>query len=552
MEANPDGTLSIYIQSENKEQRRQLYTEIPVPFTAIHGMQTRAKDDCDVISMYTDNLDALCQQDFGQDDFYRRPSKSFVEEVMSRKISGNLLIATFAAAILQFLVGYNVVILNDPEKYVFPGHSVTAWSSAVAALAIGAPIGAAIGSQLSDGKGRWKTLMYAGLMFLVGGVVQTFAPSLTVLTGARFVIGIASGVSQVVVPVFIGELAPARLRGTLGTVNQFALVIGMLAAFLLSFIFATEEGWRYLLSMTVFVSLLQLLLLSQVPESPRWLLQQDHFHPDAEGVLKSLRVYEYEEDLTEEFSLYRGSSGAKGGDQQSNAVLFQELMAKQNTRFLFCCVAFLHAAKQLSGISAILYYSTSLFEGVIENPLVVTTLVGSVNVLFTYVALRLMDKCRRKSLLISSLIGMLCSCSCLILGQVGVFRGPIAIVAVNAYIAFYEIGIGPIPWLIIAEVFEAKYVAVIMSKCCQIGWIVNFAVGFMFPSLNDALGEYTFIPFACVLLISLFFVWRVLPETQGKTPIEIANEVEARLSKDTTNDSDPESGYTIFQGATLD
>lgn len=541
MQANSDGTLAIYTSTSGETNERQLYTEIPIPFTAIHGMQTRGKEECDFLSIYSENVDEMREHDFGQEAFYSQPSHSFVEEVISRKISGQLLVATFAAAALQFLVGYNVVILNNPEKYVFPGHSVTAWSAAVAALAIGAPLGAAIGSRLSEDQGRWKTLMYAGLMFLFGGVVQTFAPSLMVLAGARFVIGVASGVSTVVVPIYLGEVSPARLRGTLGTVNQFAFVIGILAAFLLSFGFATEEGWRYLLLMTVFVSLVQLLLLSQVPESPRWLLQENPHDPSAQHILQNLRVSNDMDALKVELQQYRGAPESKGAAEQPPNTLMEQVMEQEHTRYLFFCLIFLHCSQQLSGISAVFYYSTSLFEGVIGNPLIVTTLIGSVNVIFTYIALLLMDRCRRKSLLLWSFGGMLCSCACLVLSHMGILPGSVSIVAVNTYIAFYEIGVGPIPWLIIAEVFDAKYVTAIMSVCSQLSWIVNFFVSLLFPSLNDILGEYTFIPFGGMLLLSFLFTWQMLPETQGKTPDQIASDVIEKLSSDEDVSNDPNS-----------
>jgi SP family facilitated glucose transporter-like MFS transporter 3 len=103
----------------------------------------------------------------------------------------------------------------------------------------------------------------------------------------------------------------------------------------------------------------------------------------------------------------------------------------------------------------------------------------------------------------------------------GLVGSSTALIAVNAYVAFYEIGIGPIPWLIIAEMFEAKYVPMTMSICSQLNWIVNYFVALVFPTMSGALGQYTFVPFGVVLVVSFFFTWKVLPETQGKTPAEM-------------------------------
>ncbi len=526
MQHNADGTVSIY--STNKLGARELYTQIP--FTAIHGMQTRMGDQCDALGVYADNMnEAYCR-----DRRIKKNGTIVNRHRWGQDITMPLIIATTTTATLQFLVGYNIVILNTPEKYVFPGHSTGAWSLAVSALAVGAPFGAFFGGKLSADKGRRFTLFLNILIFLVGGIMQAFAPDLTFLTVARFILGIASGVATVLVPIYLGELAPPNLRGTLGTINQFAYVTGILVADLLSFRFVTEDLWRHLFLLSVFIPLIQLVLMPFVVESPIWLIQKNPEDPMAKQILLNLRGIQQMQAVDGELSTYiwaaKENAGVEGETQWQ---ILMDVLSRSEDRTLFSCLFFLHTAQQLSGISAVFYYSTSLFEGIIDNPLIGTTLIGSVNVLFTYVALLLMDSCQRKSLILWSFGGMFLSCSMLILAQMNIFRNGTVLVAVSAYVAFFEIGVGPIPSLIIAEMFEARYVPVIMSIISQWSWVVNFAVSLVFPTVHNILGEYTFVPFAVSLLFSFFIARATMPETHGKTPAQVAANV-----KMSTDDED--------------
>jgi SP family facilitated glucose transporter-like MFS transporter 3 len=362
---------------------------------------------------------------------------------------------------------------------------------------------------------------------------------------ARFVLGFSSGVATVLVPIYLGELAPPTLRGTLGTINQFALVVGVLAADLFSFPFATADGWRVLFSVTIFVAVGQLLVAPFVVESPRWLLQRDPTDPNARQILKELRGCQNDEEVEKELATYIIAADAQRQEHKSQVAVLSEMMSQKGVRLLFLSCICLHMAQQLCGISAIFYYSTSFFEGVIENPLMGTTLVGAVNVLFTYVALLLMDSCRRKSLLLWSIGGMFFSCVAVILSQAGVLSSGASLLAVNVYVAFYEIGVGPIPFLIIAEMFEAKYVIVTMSICSQLNWGVSFFVGLAFPTMSKALGKYTFVPFGVVLVLSFIFTWKILPETHGKTPEEMVEDI-VRTNSDVIKEADQEGGASAI------
>lgn len=180
-----------------------------------------------------------------------------------------LLSAALVSMLSQFLVGYNTSVMNAPEAVVFPDHTIAEWSLAVSAFAIGGPFGAIAGGYIANKRGRKGALLLTSWVFLVGGLLMGLAMNVYWLIPARFLVGFASGLSSVVVPVYLGEIAPPTLRGTLGTCTQFALVIGILASSLVAFPLATESGWRYLFLVTPALCVLQLVLSSLLLESPR-------------------------------------------------------------------------------------------------------------------------------------------------------------------------------------------------------------------------------------------------------------------------------------------
>lgn len=155
-----------------------------------------------------------------------------------------------------------------------------------------------------------------------------------------------------------------------------------------------------------------------------------------------------------------------------------------------------------------------------------TTLLGAINVLATYVALLLMDRCGRRTLIMWSAAGMFLSCIVVVLALLGFFSSPmVALGGVAAYVSFFEIGLGPIPWLIVAEMFDQRYVTAAVSVSSIVNWTCNFFVGLLFPYMNELLGPYSFGPFAVVLLLVFIYAWVWLPETAGTTPAELQAEL---------------------------
>mmetsp|Transcript_29505 Transcript_29505/g.50235 ORF Transcript_29505/g.50235 Transcript_29505/m.50235 type:complete len:686 (+) Transcript_29505:58-2115(+) len=540
MEA-PDGTISALTPLEMG--RHELYEDIP--FLAVPGLQKKEHNLSVAFSSYAAALDTLETDEYlesttGQglnpEEKEKRNSRMsllLLDELEADAITVTtpLIFAVLIASLLMFNAGYNISVMNAPEPFVFPGHSTGAWSVAVAAFCVGGPVGAVLAGKWADERGRRAALLMTTWLFIIGGLIQSFAPSLVVVMVARAVIGVSSGASTVLVPIYLGELAPPNLRGVIGTMTQFALVVGILFADIVGFVLANAKSWRWMFSLTSVMALCQLLMTPFLLESPRWLLGKNQNSSKARFIIKKLRGFRYDEEVETEVEHYLGASKTqsldddanKQGNEKKNATA--EMFADKKVRLLVVSTLVLQIANQFSGINAVFYYSGLFFDGVIENPLVGTTLIGAINVLATYVALLLMDKCGRRTLIMWSSAGMFFSCIVIVLALLGYFGKMVALGAVATYVSFFEIGLGPIPWLIVAEMFDGKYVTAAMSVSCQLNWTCNFFVGLLFPYINEKLGPYSFGPFAVVLLLTFLYAWIWLPETQGTTPAELQAEL---------------------------
>ncbi|KAI2504224.1 major facilitator superfamily-like protein [Fragilaria crotonensis] len=531
--------------------RQELYEQIP--FTAVFGLQKKERSLSRAFASYAADVDAASHSNLSQRDMESRRSRTSMIildelEFDAVLVTTPLVFAILVAVTSQFLVGYNTGVMNAPSGVVFPGHSTGTWSLAVAAFAVGGPFGATVGGRLADSRGRRGALLMDTWMFLLGGLIQTFAVDMFSIIVARFIIGFASGFSSVLVPIYLGELAPPTLRGMLGTLTQFALVIGILVSDLLAFSFATESLWRALFALTPLACVVQLILAPFLLESPRWLLGRDPNSLKARFIIKQLRGLRYDHEVETEVALFVMGGAAQRTEKTSQSDILQEMISHNKIRLLLISALVLQMAQQFSGINAVFYYSTSFFEGVIDNPLVGTTIVGAVNVVATYAALLLMDRCGRKTLILWSAGGMFLSCIFIVLALVGVLNNMVALLAVNVYVIFFELGLGPVPWLIVAEMFDAKYVATAMSTCSQVNWACNFVVGLVFPYMNKYLGPYSFVPFATVLAFVFGYAVVILPETQGTTPEELAAEMVRRNSHSVLyqpNDEDDEATGAI-------
>ena len=245
-----------------------------------------------------------------------------------------------------------------------------------------------------------------------------------------------------------------------------------------------------------------------IVESPRWLLVRDGSSKKARFIIKRLRGLRYDEEVEVEVDHILSSSSAQESMPSAYSLFVDPQLRSIMTT---CCV--LQMAQQFCGINAVFYYSTMFFDGVIDNPLLGSVVVAAINVAATYLALLLMDKCGRRQLILWSCMGMFLSVIVIVFGMKGVFGSSyVALGAVMGFVSFFEIGLGPIPWLIVAEMVHPKYVTPAMSVCSQLNWICNFCVGFIFPIMNEKLGYLSFMPFGVVLLLTYVYSYQNLPD----------------------------------------
>lgn len=438
-----------------------------------------------------------------------------------------LLQSCVVAVLNAFQYGYNTAVTGAMNpSVVFPGHSDMLWALCVSSFAVGGPIGSAIGGQLSATLGRKKTMFANSCLFVLSGLVMALAVNMYMLILGRFLVGIASGAATILVPLYLGELAPPNLRGALGTTYQVAMVLGILVTDLLAFGFAgesdglTRPGWRLMFGFAGILGLLQLLLAPLLIESPRWLLNNGN-PKDAEETLRNLRQLD---DVVEEMDSISAANTSESGNVQS----IGDVLRDPSIRLPLLVAVVLQFGQQLSGISAVMFYASSFFQHAgLENPLIGITLVYIVNVLATIVALMLMDSAGRRPLLIWSMVGMLVSTVILTVGLSDLLplSSVFSVGGVMSFVWFFEIGLGPIPWLIAAEMFPPKSRTSATSIATMVNWLGLFIIGIVFPTMQSALGNFIYVPFAIMLSLTLAFSLKFVPETKGKTLDEIQEEV---------------------------
>ncbi|XP_008278314.1 solute carrier family 2, facilitated glucose transporter member 2 [Stegastes partitus] len=359
----------------------------------------------------------------------------------------------------------------------------------------------------------------AGLLM---GLCQMWKPHIMVIAG-RAVMGFYCGLSSGLVPMYIGEIAPKDYRGALGTIHQLGAVIGILISQIvgLDFVLGNDTMWPLLLGLSGAPAVLQSVLLLVCPESPRYLYIVLGKKQQARLSLLRLKgAYDPAEDLEE---MRREKEEA---DKEPRISIFSLIASSVYRRQLFVALM-MHLSQQFSGINAIFYYSTSIFAGAgVGQPVYATIGVGVINTIFTLVSVALVDKAGRRTLSMAGLGGM---CCCAIAMTVGLkfqndysWMSYVSMAGIFLFVSFFEIGPGPIPWFIVAELFSQgpRPAAIALAGCCN--WTSNFIIGMTFPYIQEWMGCYVFILFAVLLLGFTVFTYFRVPETKGKSFEEIA------------------------------
>ncbi len=434
---------------------------------------------------------------------------------MSRK----LLFATVVSALGSFLFGFDTAVISGTTKFI-TGYfhltdatlgitvSIALWGTVIGAIAVGKP---------GDVLGRKRLLSICGVLYFFSSLGCAFSSGWHTLLISRFAGGLAIGAASVMAPMYIAELAPGRLRGRLVAVAQFNIVLGILVAFFSNYLLLGigPDSWRWMFGVMAIPSALFFLLLFFVPESPRWLVKKSRVD-EARGVLESVGAGNVDNEISEIVSSLREEAG------QNAAKLLQKKYS-----FVIMCAMLLAAFNQLSGINVIMYYAPMIFEkaGASTNAAMLEAVaVGVTNMIFTIVAMFFIDKFGRKNLLLIGAVGMFLSLAGAAIHYYDeTLFGSMGIVAfIVGFIAFFAFSQGAVIWVFLAEIFPNK----VRSKGQALGsfthWIMNAVIGLLFPiALAGVGGGNVFMFFAVMMIPFFFFVWKVMPETKGKSLEEL-------------------------------
>ena len=392
-------------------------------------------------------------------------------------------------------------------------------------LTIGCLIGALFTGNFTEKYGRKKVMLFTAILYVISALGCAFAHSSTVLILFRVLSGLAVGATSVVGPMYISEISPAHNRGRLVSMNQFAITIGILLAYIFDYLLLGfgDNSWRLMLAVpAVFAAVYFVFIMIGFPESPRWLVSKNR-KAEAESVmlkiggealvkseLKQMEKVISEERVKEKMKLselFRGKTG--------KVVLIGTLIA---------------AFQQITGINAVIMFAPEIFKAAgaaKDDSMMMSMIVGMVNFLMTIVALWLVDKKGRKTLLLWGAVGMIISLSYLTweFAQ-AVQYGYGVLVALLVYISFFAASFAPVMWVIISEIYPNRIKGVAMSFSTAISWLCTFLTVYFAPVIQGLFGlSYLFGVFGLFSILAFVYVKIMIPETKGKSLEQIENEL---------------------------
>lgn len=441
-----------------------------------------------------------------------------------------LVMTVLVAALGGLLFGYDTAVISGAIGFLQEHFALTAamkgWAAS-SALA-GCIVGVMMAGELNDRLGRRTTLIIAAVLFLISAIGTAIPRTLTEFIIYRIVGGFGVGAASMTSPMYIAEISPARLRGRMVSINQFAIVLGMLVVYFVNYFIArsgdaawnTAIGWRWMFGSEAIPALLLLFLLFFVPESPRWLTQQGKVKK-ARAILTRIGGAEYADGEMKEIE------SALREESASLAQLFMPGM-----RIVLLIGVSLAVLQQVTGINVFLYYAPEIFKAVAGSnaniALLQTIIVGAVNLLFTVVAICMVDRLGRKPLMVIGSIGMAISLLAIGLAATLNLLGGWLLIFMLGYIGCFALSVGPVVWVILSEIFPTKIRGRAMSIAVFCLWVANFIVSQTFPMMDENPWlvrtfnhGFPFFVYGLFCLVMLGVVIKLVPETKGKTLEEI-------------------------------
>lgn len=453
---------------------------------------------------------------------------------------GYVWLVSIVAAMGGLLFGWDWVVIGGAKPFFqryfeLTGQAQIGWASSCAL--IGCLVGALVAGALSDRLGRKRLLITSALLFAITSLGNALAGNFGIFIAWRMLGGVAIGLASNLSPMYIAEVAPSHMRGKLVAINQLTIVVGILLAQYVNWYLVRnlpqgasdeyirnswfgQQGWRWMFGLTAAPSLLFFLGMLVVPESPRWLAKNGR--PDrARGILTKIGGEEYARAAVREIE----STLAKEEIQQ---VRFLDLLEPRMRKVLVLGVG-LAVFQQWCGINVIFTYAEEIFHQAgydISTVLKNIAWTGSVNLAFTFVALRVVDRGGRRPLMLFGSAGLAAIYTILGIGYAVGIKGLPMLLLVLAAIGCYAMSLAPVTWVVISEIFPNRIRGAAMAVAVSALWIACFLLTYSFPILNSHLGSAgTFWLYAAICVAGFVFIKFKLPETKGKSLEEIEREL---------------------------
>ena len=453
---------------------------------------------------------------------------------------GYIMLLTLVATLGGLLFGYDTAVISGAEKsiqaFLIDGLNLSsiAHGATVSSALIGCIIGGAISGILSSRIGRKNTLMVAAALFFVSALgsgrpeflfFNYGEPTMGLLymfNFYRIIGGIGVGLASAVSPMYISEIAPAHMRGRLISFNQFAIIFGMLVVYFVNWNIAkgqsiewiNETGWRYMFLSEAIPAAIFGILLFFVPETPRYLAMQGH-NEKALRILERINGTEIAKKIMSDIKVTLASTASSKIFAYGKKVIIIGIL--------------LSVFQQFVGINVALYYAPRIFEsmGAAKDASMLQTIVmGLVNVVFTVVAILTVDKWGRKPLLITGSIGM--AVGMIAIGLLSYFKiiGISTLVFIIIYTASFMMSWGPICWVLIGEIFPNKIRGRAIAIAVAVQWAANYFISSTYPAMMEFSGGTTYMFYGVMSILSAIFVWKMVPETKGKSLEEMEQVIE--------------------------
>lgn len=445
------------------------------------------------------------------------------------KISNGLIY--FFGALGGLLFGYDTGVISGAILFIDKELKLNSLTTGivVSAILFGAMIGAAVGGTLADRYGRRRIVLAAAATFCVGALGCAASWNVGSLVIFRIILGTAVGGASTLVPMYLSELAPAKIRGALSTLNQLMVMSGILLAYIIDFLFANVAGdWRWMLGFAFVPGALLFLGMLLAPESPRWLVEKG-FEKRAAEILNQLRHGIGVDDEISDIKLTN--------DQPHGG--YRDLFSDWARPSLIIGIG-LAVFQQIIGCNTVLYYAPTTFTKVglgSSAALLGTIGIGIVNVLVTVLAVWMMDRVGRRKLLLIGNVGMSLSLFVMAFASVGggTATAMMTVISLAVYVMFFSMTWGPVMWVLLGEIFPLRIRGLGVGISGVANWFANLVVSLTFPSLFASFGTALFGAYAVMGVIAFIFVYRLVPETAGRSLEQIEASLRSKSLQEANN-----------------